>query len=175
MEKNLTSEFKTVPVSVFIAVSLVLIFSLYLTSAIKAIPCSKNVIDNFLSNFVHTDLSHILANLYALYALSRVEIQLGPKKFFTLVIFFLLFNSIFETILHRIKKDIPCSIGFSGVLFGIMTWEIVSNKGLDFYIITAIAGMVILPSLQNSKVSFSGHLIGAVSGILGGLLWNKIN
>ena len=34
--------------------------------------------------------------------------------------------------------------------------------------------MVALPSIQNPKASLSGHAIGAVSGIIGGLLWTKL-
>lgn len=165
---------RIVPVSSFIAISIIIIFSLYATTALKTIPCGKNLLSNFNSNFVHTDPYHLISNLYALYALSRVEISLGPKKFFILVLFLLLVNTLFEGAVHKMSPNIPCSIGFSGVLFGIMTWEIVTNKGLDFYIATSIGAMVIMPSLQNQNASLMGHLVGAVSGVLGGLLWSKI-
>lgn len=165
---------KNTPVSTFTIVTMILIFSLYTTNAIKSVPCRKNMTDNFLSSFVHVDSVHIFANLYTLYALSRVEIQLGSKKFFILIVFLLCINTIFKTLLHKMTNKIPCSIGFSGVLFGIMTWEIITNRGFDMNIATSIILLVILPSLQFRNVSFTGHLIGAVSGVIGGLLFNEI-
>ena len=168
------SSIKNTPVCAFIASFIILVFSLYTTSVIKSIPCNKNMRDVFLSSFVHVDSFHLFANTYALYALSRVERYLGAKKFFSLVIFLLFVNTLFETALHKITNKIPCSIGFSGVLFGIMTWEVVSNRGIDIHIASSIMLMVILPSLQFKNVSFSGHLVGSISGILGGILYNKI-
>lgn len=168
-----TKNIQDIPVTAFIAVSLVIVFSLYFTSAIKTLPCDKDMISIFFGNFVHTDPYHIMANLYALYALSRVEQQLGAKQFFSLITFLLVFNTLFETGLHYIKKDLPCSIGFSGVLFGIMTLEIVLNKDIDFYIFTSIAAIVLLPSIQNPKSSLTGHVVGSISGIIGSLLYSK--
>lgn len=166
---------RDVPVSSFLAISIIIVFSLYATTALKTIPCGKDLLANFTSNFIHIDPYHLIANLYALYALSRVEVSLGPKKFFILVLFLLFVNTLFEGAVHKMIPDIPCSIGFSGVLFGMMTWELVTNKGLDFYVATSIGAMVILPSIQNQKASLMGHLVGAVSGIIGGLLWSKIS
>lgn len=168
-----TKNIQDIPVTAFIAISLIIVFSLYLTSAIKTLPCDRDMISNFFGNFVHTDPYHIMANLYALYALSRVEQQLGTKKFFSLIAFLLFFNTLFETSLHYIKKDLPCSIGFSGILFGIMTLEIVLNKGIDFYIVTSISAIVLLPSIQNPNVSLTAHIIGSISGIIAALLYSK--
>lgn len=166
--------FKDIPVSLFLAVSIVVVFSLYLTTAIKTIPCGKDVMSSFMNNFVHLDYYHLTANLFALYALSRVERDIGGKRFMGLIIFLLFFNSIAEVTTHKLFPGIPCSIGFSGVLFGVMTWEIVSKKDIDILILLSITTIVILPSIQNSKSSLMGHAVGAVAGIVGGLLWKKI-
>lgn len=72
---------KDIPVSVFFAVSIIIVFSLYLTTAIKTIPCGNDVMSSFLSNFVHVDSYHLMANLFALYSLSRVEQNVGPNGF----------------------------------------------------------------------------------------------
>lgn len=79
LKDNITN-FKDIPVSVFLAVSLTVIFSLYLTTLIKTIPCQKNIMSSFLSNFIHTDITHLMVNLFALYSLARVERDLGPKN-----------------------------------------------------------------------------------------------
>jgi membrane associated rhomboid family serine protease len=167
-------QFQDIPVSLFLAVSIVVVFALYLTTAIKSIPCGKDVMSSFLSNFVHIEPSHLMANLFALYALSRVERDIGTKRFVTLIIFLLIFTTISEVIAYKLFPDMPCSIGFSGVLFGIMTWEIVTKKDVDLILIASIVGMVVLPSVQNSKVSLMGHAVGAVAGVVGGLIWKKL-
>lgn len=127
-----------------------------------------------MSAFVHTKPYHMMANLYALYALTRVELELGPKKFFGLIVFILVLNVIMESIAHRLKPDLQCSIGFSGVLFGVTAWDLVRTKKLDFFLVTSIIGMVALPSFKSENVSLLGHSVGALSGIISGLLWNKL-
>lgn len=162
-----------VPVSVFISVCIIVVFSLYTTSAIKNIPCSNDVISVFMSNFIHTDSFHLVANLYALYALSRVEQAIGGKHFVALIVFLLLLNTALESAINK-KFNVPCSIGFSGVLYGIMTWELATQKHLDFYLITAIGATIMAPMLGKTNISVIGHGVGAFSGIIGGLIWNKL-
>lgn len=168
-------QLKEVPVSLFLSVSIIIIFSLYLTTVIKTIPCGKDIMSSFFSNFVHADSYHLMSNLIALYALSRVEREIGMKRFIGLILFLLIFNTITETIIHKAYPQIKCSIGFSGVLFGIMTWEIITKKDIDFILILSIVIMVIIPSVQNPKVSFTGHAVGALAGVLGGLIWKKLS
>lgn len=169
------NKYKKKYVSVFIAVFMIIIFSLYTTKAIVSLPCDKNMTDIFLNSFIHIDSFHLFINLYTLYTFSRIEILLGTKKFFMLITFLLFMNTIFKNIMHKITNKIPCSIGFSGVLFGIMSWEIVTNKGFDINTASSIMLLVILPSLQLKNISFTGHFIGAISGIISGLLFNKIS
>lgn len=169
-----STQFKDVPVSIFLSVSIIVVFSLYLTNAIKTIPCGNNVLSGFFSNFIHIEPYHLMANLFALYALSRVERNIGAKKFITLIVFLLIFNTIIEVALHKLFPKIPCSIGFSGVLFGIMTWELVTNQELDFILLVSIGAMVLSPSIMNPKASLLGHAAGAATGVIGALIWKKI-
>ena len=166
--------FKKIPVSIFISTSIIVVFSLYLSTAIKTIPCGKDIMSVFLGNFIHIDPYHLLANLFGLYSLARIEREIGTSKFIGLIVFLLLFTSIIEVALHKIYDKIPCSIGFSGVLFGLIAWEMVSKRELDFVLIISIILLVTAPSVNNPKASFTGHAIGAISGIVGGILWKKI-
>ena len=168
------TQIKDVPVSVFLAVSIIVVFSLYATTALKEIPCGKDVMSLFYSNFVHIDVYHLLSNLFALYALSRVEVATGGKKFTALIVFLLLFNTLAEAAMYRIFKGLPCSIGFSGVLFGVAAWELVTNKGFDWMVALSLVVMIAGPSIQNPKASLMGHTVGAVAGVVGGLLWSKM-
>ena len=172
---DVKEKMKTVPVSSLIAVVIVVVFGLYFSTLLKTVPCGETVLQTFSSNFIHTDYYHLISNIYALYALSRVEQKYGSKKFFGLIVFALAVNTGIETLLHRTFPSIPCSIGFSGVLFSVTTWELIVNEKLDLYLVAAIAAMLITPSLQDKKVSLVGHTVGAVSGIVAGLLYQKYN
>ena len=65
---NDPNEFKDIPVSIFLAITIIIVFSLYFTTAIKTIPCGKTIMSAFYSNFVHTDIYHLVGNMVALYA-----------------------------------------------------------------------------------------------------------
>lgn len=167
-------DIKNTPITISIIILLIIIYSLYTTGAIKNLPCEKNVISHFYGNFVHINIYHLIGNVFSLYALSRVEKAIGSTQFISLITFLLFFNSIIESLAHSVFKDIPCSLGFSGVILGIIAWEMVSDIGIDLNVIATIGLLVILPSLQNNRASLFGHLIGAFSGIIGGLLWKVI-
>jgi len=162
-------------VSSFIAISIIVIYLLFTTNIISEIPCGTSIHNIFMSNFVHIDTAHLISNLYALYAISRVEEKMGLKPFIWLIVFLLSFNTLVEYMLRNVIKDMKCSIGFSGILFGLITWELLTNRKLDVQLIIAIVISVITPSISNKKVSLSGHAIGALSGVIGSLIWKKIN
>jgi len=169
-----SSQFKDIPVSLFLAVSIVVVFALYVTTSIKTIPCGKDILSSFYNNFVHIEPYHLMANLFALYALARVERDIGPKRFGFLIVFLLLFTSIAEVIGHKLFSNLPCSIGFSGILFGVMAWELTTKKDFDIFIVLSIVGIVVTPSMQDPKASLVGHAVGAIAGIIGGILWKSI-
>lgn len=172
---SLLLDHKNIPVSVLIALSLIVVFLLFNAKVINTVPCGKGIYEVFMSNFVHIDAAHLVSNLYALYAISRVEKEMGLKPFIWLLIFLLIFNTLGEFIVKYMWKDLPCSIGFSGILFGLMTWELVSKKNFDIELMIAIVIIVVGPSLNSAKVSLYGHIIGAVSGIIGALIWKVFN
>ena len=168
-----TKKIQNVPVSTMLAVVIVVVFSLYITTAIKTIPCGNDVMSSFYANFVHIDPQHLILNLYALYALSRVEEKIGSKQFIALIVFSLVFNTVVESAIHR-WLNTPCSIGFSGVLFGILTWELITTRKMDLYLLAAVVAMVAAPSMIDKNVSLVGHAVGAASGIISGLIWDKM-
>jgi len=165
---------QNIQISSFIAISMIIIFFIFNAKIINNVPCGKGIKDVFISNFVHINFTHLLSNLHALYALSRVEEEMGFKSFMWLLIFLLIFNTLAEFALRNIWKDMKCSIGFSGILFGMMTWELIVKKKLDNELMIAIIIMIAGPSLRTKKASLSGHVIGAVSGIVGALIWKKV-
>ncbi len=171
---NHINRIQYIPVCIFLIISLFSIFLIYLTSIVKSVPCGKDVLSNFYSNFTHVDIFHLIGNLSGLYVLSRVEQNIGSKQFIKLLIFLLIFNTVTETIIHKIIPSTQCSIGFSGVLFGIATWEIITTQEVDYAAVLAIIFSAIRPTVNQIKTSISGHVIGAIGGIISGIIWSMI-
>lgn len=156
-------KYSDVKVSIFLSISIIVIFLLYVTNIIKSIPCQKKLLSNFYSNFFHIEITHLISNIIGLYALSRIERNIGIKKFIKLIILILLFNSVFETILYILFPNMLCSIGISGILYGLITYEICTNKEIDYVLIIYIFSNIMIPY---KNVSVSSHIIGAISGII---------
>lgn len=174
MENCSIQKIKEIPITTFISLLLIIIYFLYSSNIISHVPCDNNLASNIMSSFVHTDPTHLIYNLYAILALSRVETILGSKQFLYLIIFLTIMNSVFETLLKKIIPETPCSIGFSGVLFGILFWEIISNNGMDIFILSSVIPLVLIPSVMDKKSSFSSHFIGMVTGTISGYIYYKM-
>lgn len=164
-----------VPTSSLLGIFLTVIFLLYTFQIVKQLPCGDKLQNIFMSSFVHIDSAHLISNLYSLYALSRVEQQMGCIPFTWLIIFLTGFTTLVEFIIRKFIPTLKYSVGFSGVLFGIVTWEIVSQRNVDMEMILAIVLMVVTPNIKSSNISLFGHAIGAISGVFGGILWQMIH
>ena len=165
-------KFNNIPVTICVTVILIIIFTLYKIGILTKIPCETNIYEVFAGIFTHIELEHLILNISALYVLSRLEHLMGSKSFIWLLAFLISFNTLVEYIFRIIFK-LKCSIGFSGILFGIITWEIFYEKHVNLEIILSIFLMVIIPSMHNKHLSIEGHFLGAVSGVIGALLWKK--
>ena len=163
-----------IPVCISIFSIIILIYSFYITGALKTLPCDKNFTSIISSNFVHIDYLHLLSNLYGIYGLSRVEIKLGTINFIILLILLILLNTIFEMMLCNLFPNQRCSIGFSGVLYGIIMFEIIFDNKIDYEILNSLIVSVLLPSSVNRKISLSGHIIGLLSGSLIGMICKQL-
>ena len=127
----------------------------------------------FMSQFVHTDFLHLVSNLYGIYSLSRIENKYGPKKFFVLLLFLLFINTATESILHKII-NYPCSIGFSGILYGVLTFDTVCDKNnIDYVLLVSIFTNMFVTKIFKSNNSLQGHIVGAITGIISGIMFKN--
>ena len=110
--------------SLLIGIFLILIYIGYNTEYFIKIPCENTITSKFLSNFVHVDSIHLLLNLLGLYIISNFEKEIGSKKFLTIVLSLVVMLTILEKMF--LKK---CSIGFSGVLYGLFAYEMMYEIG----------------------------------------------
>jgi membrane associated rhomboid family serine protease len=65
-----------------------------------------------------------------------------------------------------------CSIGFSGVLFGLVAWSVITTGGLRWYNIAMVVGLLI--TNIGPHISVRGHVIGAVTGLVLALIYNAV-
>lgn len=154
-----------------ISIIIIIIYLLYFINIFKSYPCGKDMVSNMLSNFIHNEPVHLISNLYGLYVLTRVEEKVGSLNFIYIVLIILIMNSIFETIFHRLF-NLSCSIGFSGIIYGIFAWEIVSGfKEFDWTLLSAIIFDIFSVLFLKKKIGLINHFIGIISGLILGNLY----
>jgi membrane associated rhomboid family serine protease len=145
------------------ALILILIFIGYFTKYFTNVGY-ENFTDILLSNFIHIDAFHLFSNLVMLYVFSRVEDHIGFKKFIIVIFSILLLNTVMEFCLRKMKKS---SIGFSGILFGLISYEIIANQRLEK---SSIFALILNMIPMGGNVDFIGHGIGIISGLLIGTI-----
>jgi membrane associated rhomboid family serine protease len=93
-----------------------------------------------------------------IYFLSELETQIGSSNFFTLVILITIILSLFE---YTVKTG--CSIGISGVLYGLVAYKMFKFKNIDYNIIYTLILLFLFSG--DSKISHTGHLLGFIAGL----------
>lgn len=169
---NPLASLSKMPVFAIVSVCLVIIYIGYANGKFKKLPCGPGVLQAFERNIVHTEFGHIAANLGSFYILSRMEIERGSTQYAIMIGTLLVLCTVIELALNKGGKPKQCAIGFSGVLFGLLAWQMVSNQGAFFEWRTVAAlGLALFgTSASNPRASFQGHLIGAASGLGAGLI-----
>lgn len=134
--------------------------------------CNKNFTDSFYRQFYHSGISHLYSNLVVFaQQTANLHVILGYRKYILLLALILVLITVIEYILYTMKI-INCSIGFSGVVFGIVTWSLLYNKGLNKTLIFDII-LLLSSSIWDTELSFSGHLIGVISGFISYGIYKK--
>lgn len=129
-------------------------------------PSCKNesISSYFHRSYLHNDWNHFLMNAFSFWNLALLEKELNTSRFIltTLGISIL---SVFSYIgMKRLLGSTECGIGFSGTLFGMITYQIGRN-GFTTSNVTEIITLLIASSSQNTSQ------IGHISGILSGLIF----
>ena len=161
------------PVSLIIAILLVFInFGVQYN-----IPnvCGNGFFNSILRNFYHVNTAHLIINLFSFYVLSRVEILIGSGQYIVLLLMILLISSILDFIITLLFPNINCSIGFSGILFGLLAWEMMKLNNFNFIVLMLLIFNVITPTMINPKASLIGHSIGAFAGVISSFFIHSTN
>ena len=155
---------KNYPVTISLAIFLFVITLAYEIDVLDNIPCEIGVLKGAHRTIVHANWKHLFVNIFTLLMLSRIEEKHGSAFFASLILQIWFISVIIEFVTQKYVK-LRCSIGFSGVLLGLIAWEMVAN-GMNIVVLLSLAILVVIPSIQNKKASLSGHIIGAISGLI---------
>jgi membrane associated rhomboid family serine protease len=161
-------------VSELLAFIIILVHVLQNLKITGGFPCSNTMISNIYSNFFHIDLIHLLINLHGLYTFSNLEKKIGTKKFCFLILFLLITTAFFETTLKTIFPSIKCSVGLSGIIFGMATFVKTIDGKYDNFI-RMIAIQIVYDYSHRNSISITSHIIGIICGIIAGFLFSKFN
>ena len=130
------------------------------------------------SGFLHGNISHLLMNMLALYNLgSALEPFLGSVKFLIAILLSIVGGNL---MVYLKERRTVMTVGISGGLYGLMFIYFVFLWSLGLLTIPSIRNSVLRTILINAFITFMpgismyGHLGGALSGIILGLLFSFI-
>ena len=147
-------------ISFFLSIILTVVYLSYSANILNSLYCKDTIPAKIVSNYIHINLVHLLSNLVGLYFLSEIEEKIGSHKFLILILFLTLSLSACEYIFFKSK----CSIGISGILYGLVAYEMFKFKDIDYNVIGALVTLFLFGG--NSKISHSGHLLGFIVGVI---------
>lgn len=126
------------------------------------------------SGFLHGSISHLLMNMFALYNLgSSIEGYLGSIKFLICLLLSIIGGNL---MVYFNEKRNVITVGISGGLYGLMFIYFVLLWRLGLLAIPSIRMSVLRNVIINAVITFMpgismyGHLGGAMSGIILGLI-----
>jgi membrane associated rhomboid family serine protease len=152
-----------------ITLVLVSVYLAFYTKKLTTIPCGNDFLSILSSQFVHVSLLHLASNVFSLWYLANLERSMGVAKFTTLVAGLAVASSAADALIGNRH----CSIGFSGVLFGLFAWSILTMRGFKWYNLGLVG--VMLMANTGPNISLRGHAIGAVTGVVFALIYQMTN
>ena len=142
----------------------VLLGTIYATTTATNM-CGKGIGKAVMRNFVHADLVHLTGNLATFWLLVN-RLPLSSIKLLELLGLLVVLTTGLDLMAQAVFPSLTCSIGFSGVLFGLLAWEVIRSDKVSWAALGILVAMVVYPSLQNPRASLVGHGLGAVAGVL---------
>jgi rhomboid domain-containing protein 1 len=122
-------------------------------------------IQHIACSFFHVDIPHLLMNCITLFSFKTIE-QNSHKKYIILLLYFLVVNALLWYLIDVLYGG-EFSIGFSGILFGLLTlYPSDELYGIRINPIYFPPALLMLTQLLIPSASFIGHLIGIISAYI---------
>ena len=148
-------------VSLYIGLINIFVYLLYKMNLLNEVPCEGDLISNIKRDFIHIRFTHLFLNLVGLYVLSNIEKTIGKEKFLKLLVFIIIITSVIESQFYNNY----CSIGFSGILYGLLAYQMLILKKIEIDIIVIL--LLLYFTEKKDVTSNSFHLIGFFTGVAG--------
>jgi len=142
---------------------------------IHFVPMVKEIVYNFenifisklILPFIHINNIHLFQNCFAFYNMHYIELIISQSKYIIMLLFIIIMNTIIQIIYNKITNYNDNAIGFSSVLFGLITiypsthffGQHIIKKYYPYY-------MLILTYILMPYSPLIGHLIGIFSGYI---------
>lgn len=134
----------------------------YQTEFFTWLPCGFSFLQLFYSNYVHLLWSHLLINMIVFWQINYIE-RLAGSYYLIYILVISALIAVFSMVINYWHK-LECSIGFSGVLYGLIIWYmLVSSANLMEYVLV-LASIAVMP-LFIPNISVMGHLLGCLAGL----------
>lgn len=165
------------PVSIATALALSGVFAYEKSGKAPEVNCENRFLPTVGRDFIHKDTDHFASNMLALLLVSNVEAAVGSAEFLAAMGSILLLSALLTMGLTKLFS-IDCSVGFSGVLLGLMTFGLLTadSKVLNWSAVALLVLTSVAPLFTGNSggVSVSGHLIGIAAGGIIGLSYRLV-
>lgn len=137
--------------------------------------CDGSLLHAYLRQMHHGNVTHLMANLGAFASLTySIQNVVGSYQYLAILITISVLSGLIDYWLtNQTIISVQCSIGFSGVVFGLLGWSLAQQRGFNKQLLIDLA-LLMYPSLTTPNISFSGHLIGLLAGLIAFLLFPPI-
>ena len=123
--------------------------------------CENTLPNAVLRQFMHGNIAHFTSNMYVMIDISSKILQrMTTLKFIVLILLIFVLCVLMDYLFYY-----ECSIGLSGVVFGLLTWFLLSYNGISQKVLIDL-GILLLPSVLDRRISFGGHFMGIISGFI---------
>jgi len=127
--------------------------------------CHNTIAKSFIRTITHVNMAHLTFNLGSFNNVSdNLTKLMSMSKYLTVLVLIWILDILGDYLLtsNNLKH---CAIGFSGVVFGLLTYLFLSSQN-SFEIIVYNLFLLLAPGFFSPHVSNTGHLMGIINGII---------
>ncbi|HRN71328.1 MAG TPA: rhomboid family intramembrane serine protease [Candidatus Woesebacteria bacterium] len=131
--------------------------------------CQPNFFNSISRTFLHANLAHLTGNVVSLQQIGSILILSYGNTLFAKVTILITVLEIFTDYFLTRYFQINCSIGYSGVIFGLLTYLLITTR-VPLNQLGIILAFQLLPGFLSPGISNFGHMLGILNGVIASYL-----